>query len=169
LLLGGILTQGLSWRWTLFINPLLASPTAASRAILLLPGSPVTTRPHLEIPGTLAASSGLGTLVYGLSHAETSGWISSVTVACLAGSVLLLAVFVAIERRSPNPLVPLRVLTDRDRSGAYLAVLLVGSGLFGVFLLLTFYLERRLGYSAVQTGLAFLPLVAVDVVPTGAE
>jgi EmrB/QacA subfamily drug resistance transporter len=162
LLLGGVLTQNLSWRWTLYVNPLLALPTAAGLAILL-PNRPVTTRPHLDIPGTLTASAGLAALVYGFSHAQSSGWSSSLTIACLAGSVLLLAAFVAIERRSSNPLLPLRVLNDRNRSGSYLAVLLVGIGLFGIFLLLTYYLQRLLGYSPVKTGLAFLPMVAANI------
>jgi hypothetical protein len=85
------------------------------------------------------------------------------TIACLGGSVLLLAVFVAIERRSPNPLLPLHVLADRDRSGSYIAILLTGIGLFGVILLLTYYLQRLLGYSPVKTGLAFLPMVVATV------
>lgn len=81
---------------------------------------------------------------------------------------MLLAGFVAVERRSPSPLLPLRILNDRNRSGAYLVVLLVGIGLFGVFLLLTYFLQRLLGYSPVTTGLAFLPLVAVDIVTSTA-
>jgi Major Facilitator Superfamily len=109
-------------------------------------------------------SAGLAALVYGLSHAQSSGWSSSLTIACFAASVLLLGVFVAIERRSPNPLMPLRLFDDRNRSGSYLAVLLVGIGLFGVFLLLTYYLQRLLGYSPIKTGLAFLPMVAANVV-----
>jgi EmrB/QacA subfamily drug resistance transporter len=163
LLLGGVLTQYLSWRWTLYINVLLAVPTVAG-VLVLLGESPVTTRPRLDIPGTLAVSSGLAALVYGFSHAQSSGWSSSLTIACLAASVLLLAIFVAIESRSPNPLLPLRLLENRNRSGSYLAVLLVGIGLFGVFLLLTYYLQRLLGYSPVKTGLAFLPMVVANVI-----
>jgi EmrB/QacA subfamily drug resistance transporter len=163
LLLGGVLTQDLSWRWTLYVNPLLSLPTAAGLAILLTNG-PVTTKPRLDIPGTLAASAGLAALVYGFSHAQSSGWGSVLTVACLVGSVVLLAIFVAIESRSANPLIPLRVLADRNRSGSYLAVLLVGIGLFGVFLLLTYYLQRLLGYSPVKTGVAFLPMVAANII-----
>src|SRR5246127_1730173 len=163
LLLGGVLTQYLSWRWTLYINVFLVVPTVAG-VLVLLGQSPVTTKPRLDIPGTLAVSSGLAALVYGFSHAQSSGWSSSLTIACLAASVLLLASFVAIESRSPNPLLPLRLLADRNRSGSYLAVLLVGIGLFGVFLLLTYYLQRLLGYSPVKTGLAFLPMVIANVI-----
>jgi EmrB/QacA subfamily drug resistance transporter len=163
LLLGGVLTQDLSWRWTLYVNPLLALPTAAGLAILLT-NIPVTTRPHLDIPGTVTASGGLAALVYGFSHAQSSGWGASLTIACLVGSVVLLAIFVTIESRSANPLIPLRVLADRNRSGSFLAVLLVGVGLFGVFLLLTYYLQRLLGYSPVKTGVAFLPMVAANII-----
>jgi predicted MFS family arabinose efflux permease len=157
-----VLTQDLSWRWTLFISPVLALPTAAGLAVLL-PNQPIDSRPHLDVRGTLTASAGLAALVYGFSHAQSSGWGSWLTVACLAGSVVLLAVFVVIESRSPNPLIPLRVLADRNRSGAYLSVLLVGIGLFGVFLLLTYYLQRQLGYSPIKTGVAFLPMIAANI------
>jgi EmrB/QacA subfamily drug resistance transporter len=163
LLLGGVLTEYLSWRWTLYVNVLIVMPTV-SGVLFLLRQSPVTTKPHLDLPGTLAVSGGLAALVYGFSHAQSSGWSSSLTIACLAASVLLLAVFAAIESRSRNPLLPLRLLEDRNRSGSYLAVLFVGIGLFGVFLLLTYYLQRLLGYSPVKTGLAFLPMVVANVI-----
>jgi EmrB/QacA subfamily drug resistance transporter len=163
LLLGGVLTQSLSWRWTLYISPILALPTAVGVAILL-EQRPVTTRPHLDIPGTLTASAGLAALVYGFSHAQSSGWGSPLTIGCLAGSVLLLSVFVVIEARTPSPLLPLRILADCDRAGSYLAVLLVGVGLFGVFLLLTYYLQGLLGYSPIEAGLAFLPMVVANIV-----
>jgi EmrB/QacA subfamily drug resistance transporter len=163
LLLGGVLTQTLSWRWTFFVNPLLALPTAAGVAILL-EQRPVTNRPHLDIPGTLTASAGLAALVFGFSHVQSSGWGSPLTIGCLVGSVLLLSVFVTIEAHTPSPLLPLRILADCDRSGSYLAVLLVGIGLFGVFLLLTYYLQGLLGYSPIQSGLAFLPMVIVNIV-----
>lgn len=162
LLLGGVLTQNLSWRWTLYVNLFLALPTAVGLAVLLTQ-RPVGPRPRLDIGGTLTASAGLAALVYGFSHAQSSGWSSVLTLACLAGSVLLLASFVAIESRSPNALIPLRILRDRERSGAYLAVLLIGIGLFGVFLLLTYYLQRLLGYSPVKTGLAFLPMIGANI------
>ena len=163
LLLGGVLTQYLSWRWTLYINVFLVVPTVAG-VLVLLRSSPVTTRPRLDIPGTFVVSGGLAALVYGFSHAQSSGWGSSLTIGCLVASVVLLAGFVAIESRSANPLLPLRLLENRNRSGSYLAVLLVGIGLFGVFLLLTYYLQRLLGYSPVKTGLAFLPMVVANVI-----
>jgi len=163
LVLGGVLTQSLSWRWTLYVNLFLALPTAAG-VVILLGRRGAASKPRLDIPGTLTVSAGLAALVYGFSHAQSSGWGSSLTIGCFAASLLLLAGFVVIERRSPNPLLPLRLLHDRSRSGAYLAVLLVGIGLFGVFLLLTYYMQRLLGYSPIKTGLAFLPMVAVNVI-----
>jgi EmrB/QacA subfamily drug resistance transporter len=163
LLLGGVLTQYLSWRWTLYVNDFLVVPTVAG-VLVLLRSTPVTTKLRLDIPGTLVVSGGLAALVYGFSHAQSSGWKSSLTIASFAVSVFLLASFVVIESRSHNPLLPLRLLANRNRSGSYLAVLLVGIGLFGVFLLLTYYLQRLLGYSPVKTGLAFLPMVGANVI-----
>jgi EmrB/QacA subfamily drug resistance transporter len=163
LVLGGVLTQSLSWRWTLYVNLFLALPTAVG-VLILISRRTATSRPHLDIPGTLTVSAGLAALVFGFSHAQTSGWGSPLTVGCFAVSLLMLASFVAIEHRSPNPLLPLRLLQDRTRSVAYLAVLLVGIGLFGVFLLLTYYLQRLLGYSPIKTGVAFLPMVAANVI-----
>lgn len=163
LLLGGVLTQYLSWRWTLYVNAFIVVPSVAG-VLALLGETPVTTKPRLDIPGTLVVSGALAALVYGFSHAQSSGWRSSTTIACLAASVLLLAAFVAIESRSPNPLLPLRLLENRNRSGSYLAVLLVAIGLFSGFLLLTYYLQRLLGYTPVKTGLAFLPMVGANVI-----
>src|SRR5919108_44652 len=118
----------------------------------------------------LASSAGLFALVYGFTKAETNGWGAAVTLGFLAAGVVLLAVFVAIQRRSPHPLLPLRVVLDRNRSGAYLAVGVVGAGMFGVFLFLTYYLQRTLGFTPVETGLAFLPMVgALMITATGAS
>src|SRR6201999_2058452 len=96
LLIGGVLTQDLSWRWTLYVNVLLALPTAAGVAILL-EHRPTTAMPRLDLPGTLTASAGLGALVYGFSRAQSSGWTASITVACLVASVVLLGLFVLLE------------------------------------------------------------------------
>src|SRR5204862_5911888 len=112
------------------------------------------------VPGTLAASGGLFALVYGFSNAQTHGWGATLTIGMLAASVVLLAIFVAIERRVEHPLLPLRVVLDRNRGGSYAAVGIVGVGMFGVFLFLTYYLQQTLGFSPVETGLAFLPMMA---------
>ena len=168
LLLGGVLTQYLDWRWSLYVNVFLAVP-AALGAVRLLGGETGARdgRPHIDVPGTIAASGGLFGLVYGFSNAETHGWGAGLTIAGLAVGVALLAAFVAIERRVEHPLLPLRVVADRRRGGAYLAVAIVGAGMFGVFLFLTYYLQQTLGFSPLGTGLAFLPMMAV-LMPTGA-
>jgi predicted MFS family arabinose efflux permease len=116
-------------------------------------------RPRIDVPGTLTASGGLFALVYGFSNAETHGWGAPTTIAFLGAGVALLAAFVAIQRRAEHPLLPLRVVLDRNRGGSYLAVGIVGAGMFGVFLFLTYYLQQTLGYSPVKTGLAFLPMI----------
>lgn len=112
---------------------------------------------HYDIPGALTVTLGLVALVYGFTKAETTGWASSTTVALLAVAVILLATFVTIEMRSAHPLLPLRVVLDRNRGGSFLASLLVGAALFGMFLFLSYYLQGTLHYSALKSGFAFLP------------
>jgi EmrB/QacA subfamily drug resistance transporter len=163
LLLGGVLTEYLSWRWCLYVNLALALPALLGAAALLRARTDAA-RPKLDVPGTLTASAGLFSLVYGFSHAQTSSWGNGVTVGFLAAAVAFLAAFVTIQQRSSHPLLPLRVVADRNRGGAFLAVLLVGAGMFGVFLFLTYYLQQTLGYSPVKTGLAFLPMMGTIVV-----
>jgi EmrB/QacA subfamily drug resistance transporter len=158
LLLGGVLTEHLSWRWTLYVNLLFAVP-AALGALALLTRQVRETRPHIDLPGTLTASGGLFALVYGFAQAETHGWGSPITLGFLAAGAALLAAFVAIERRAAHPLLPLRVVLDRNRGGSYLATGIAGAGMFGVFLFLTYYLQQTLGYSPIQTGFAFLPML----------
>jgi len=157
LLLGGTLTQVLDWRWCLYVSIVFAVP-AAIAAVRLLHHVPVPERPRLDIPGALVASTGLFSLVFGLAHAETDGWGDTVTVAFLTASAVLLVAFVALQRRVANPLLPLRVVTDRNRGGSYLAIAVAGAGIFGVFLFLTFYLQNTKGLDPLETGLAFLPM-----------
>jgi EmrB/QacA subfamily drug resistance transporter len=167
LILGGALTEYVDWRWTMFVNLMLAIPAAAA-AVRLIPGDAVqTSRSRIDLPGTLTASAGLLALVYGFSNAETHSWGSPVTIAALAAAGALLATFVAIERRVAHPLLPLRVVTDRARGGGFLALGIVGAGMFGVFLFLTYYLQQTLGFSPLGSGLAFLPMVAM-IMPAGA-
>lgn len=159
LLLGGVLTEYLSWRWCLFVNLAFAIPAAFAARALLRAGA-AAVRPRIDVPGTLTATLGLFSLVYGFNHAETHGWASEMTLAFLAAGVVLLAAFAAIQRRVAHPLLPPRVVLDRNRGGCYLAVGIVGVGLFGSFFFLTFYLQQTLGYSPLKTGFAFLPQVA---------
>jgi EmrB/QacA subfamily drug resistance transporter len=167
LILGGALTEYLDWRWTMFVNLVLAIPAAAA-ALRLLPDDAVhASRSRIDLPGTLTASAGLFALVYGFSNAESHGWGSPVTIAGLAAAAALLATFVAIERRVQNPLLPLRVVADRARGGGFLALAVVGAGMFGVFLFLTYYMQQTLGFSPLVSGLAFLPMMAM-ILPAGA-
>jgi EmrB/QacA subfamily drug resistance transporter len=160
LLLGGVLTEYLSWRWCLYVNLAFAIPAALGGMAYLHSGTQHGTgpRPRLDIPGAVTVSLGLFALVYGFSNAETNGWGDPLTAVLIVVSIVLLAVFVAIERRVENPLLPLRVILDRNRGGSYLAMGIVGIGMFGVFLFLTYYLQQTLGFSPVKTGLAFLPM-----------
>jgi EmrB/QacA subfamily drug resistance transporter len=163
LLLGGVLTQALSWRWCLYVNLAIAVPTAfAAMRLLRNEGDPE--RPRIDLPGVLVATGGLFALVYGFSNAETHSWTAGVTIVALVLSVLLLSAFVAIERRASHPLLPLHIVWDRARGGAYASIALAGSGVFGVFLFLTYYLQQNLGFSPLKTGVAFLPMTAVIVV-----
>lgn len=166
LLLGGILTEYLSWRWVMFVNLAFAVP-AIFGAVSLMHDEVSAARTRIDIPGTITATAGLFAIVYGFSEAERSGWGDPVTIAFLAGGVVLLAVFAFIQRRAAHPLLPLRVILDRDRGGSYLAVGISGAGMFGVFLFLTFFLQQNLGYTPVKTGLAFLPMcLAIMAVAT---
>jgi EmrB/QacA subfamily drug resistance transporter len=162
LLLGGVLTQALSWRWSLYVNLAIAVPTAIF-AMRIIQNERQPHRPRIDLPGTLLASGGLFGLVYGFSSAETSSWSSATTIVSLAASVVLLIGFLAVERRSDHPLLPLHIVADRARGGAYATIAIAGSAVFAVFLFLTYYLQQNLGYSPLKTGLAFLPLTAMIV------
>jgi EmrB/QacA subfamily drug resistance transporter len=157
LLLGGVLTEYLSWRWCLYVNLAIAG-VAATGAFLLLTNVAHPDKPRLDIPGTLTASAGLFALVYGFSHASESSWSDGLTIGALVAGVVLLAVFVVIEQRTAHPLLPLRVVLDRDRGGSYAAMGLSAIAMFGVFLFLTYYLQQNLGFTPIKTGLAFLPM-----------
>jgi EmrB/QacA subfamily drug resistance transporter len=166
LLLGGLLTEYASWRWTLLISTPIAI-VAALAAARFVTESRAEGDTRYDVPGALAATAGLTTLVYGFTKANTDGWGSRVTISLLAAAVALLATFVVIELRSRHPLLPMRVILDRSRGGSYLAALLVGTGLFGVFLFLTFYFQQTLGYSALMSGVAFLPFTAGIILGAG--
>ncbi len=162
LLLGGALTQALSWRWCLYVNLVIAVPTAIL-SLRVLRNHADPDRPRIDIPGVLTAFGGLFALVYGFSNAETNSWSDPVTVIALALSVVLLVSFIVIERRVAHPLLPLQVIWDRARGGAYASILLAGSGVFGVFLFLTYFMQQNLALSPLTTGVAFLPMTALVV------
>ncbi len=158
LLLGGFLTSYVSWRWTLFVN-LAIGAVAIAGAAVLLSNSRTTARPRLDLPGVFTATAGLFALVYGFSHAETTSWGDAYTVISLAVAVVLLVVFVAIERRVSQPLLPLRIVVDRNRGGAFIAMFAAGAAMSGTFLFLTYYMQGTLQYSPIVTGFAYLPLI----------
>ncbi len=159
LLLGGALTEYLSWRWTLYVNLLFAAVAFAGGA-LLLERQPSPVKPKLDIPGVLLVSGALFCLVYGFSNAAGRSWHAPSTWGFLAVGAVLLAVFAFWMSRAAHPLLPPRVVLDRNRGGAYLSMLIASAGLFGIFLFLTYYLQQTLGYSPLVTGVAFLPISA---------
>ncbi|MEA2194148.1 MAG: hypothetical protein QOG42_582 [Solirubrobacteraceae bacterium] len=163
LIMGGVLTEYLSWRWCLYVNLAFAIPAALAATALLHNEIPEH-RSRIDVPGTLTATGGLFAVVYGLANAETQGWADATTIGMLVASVALLAGFVLIQMRSANPLLPLRVVLDRNRGGSFLAMVLAGAGMFGVFLFLTYYLQQNLGFSPIQTGFAFLPMTVSIVI-----
>jgi EmrB/QacA subfamily drug resistance transporter len=162
LLLGGFLTEYLSWRWCLYVNVVLAVIGVAG-AVRLLASHPRDPDVHVDWPGTVLVVAGLVAVVYGLSEASTAGWGAPLTLALLAAGVAMLAVFVLVEQRVQHPLLPLRIAVNRFRGGAYLAIGLSAIGIFGIFLFLTYYFQLTLAYSPVKSGLAFLPMVAAIV------
>ena len=163
LILGGALTQALSWRWCLYVNLVIAVPTTLV-ALRLLVNHRAPERDPIDIPGVLTSALGLFALVYGFSNAETHSWSATATIVALVASPVLLTAFVLIERRAKHPLLPLHIIWDRARGGAYTTIALAGAGIFAVFLFLTYFLQQQLGLSPLTTGLAFLPLTGVLVV-----
>jgi EmrB/QacA subfamily drug resistance transporter len=163
LILGGALTQAFSWRWCLYVNLVIAIPTTLV-ALRLLVNHTAPEREPIDIPGVLTSSLGLFALVYGFSNAETHSWGATATVVALIASPVLLTAFVLIERRAEHPLLPLHIVLNRARGGAYTTIALAGAGIFAVFLFLTYFLQQQLGLSPLTTGLAFLPLTGVLVV-----
>src|SRR5438105_1816432 len=159
LVLGGVLTEYFSWRWCLYVNLVFAAIAAAGALAYLRGGRPAS-RPRMDWPGAVLACAGLFAIVFGFSQAETAGWTAALTVGSLVGGVVLLAGFVVAEQRVPHPLLPLRVIVDRARGGAYVAVGISGLAIFGTFLFLTFYLQVVKGFSPLTTGLLFLPMTA---------
>lgn len=159
LVLGGLLTEYLSWQWVMYVNIPLAL-SAAAGAALVLAESRGQERPRIDVVGAVLGTAGLVALVYGFSNAATHGWAAPLTAGPLGAGLALLVAFVVVEARRPNPLLPLRIVAHRSRGGAYLAFTLVMIAMFGMFLLVSFYLQTVAGYTALQAGLAFLPFAA---------
>ncbi|HEV2256541.1 MAG TPA: MFS transporter, partial [Streptosporangiaceae bacterium] len=167
LMAGGLLVEYASWRWVLFVNVPIGL-VVAFLAARVLPES-ARRRGQFDLPGAVTGSLGLGALVYGLSYAATtpdgvSHWGDTKVIVSLVAAVVLLVAFGFIEVRSKQPLVPMRVLRSRDRTGSYLISLCVGTSLFGMFFFLTLFVQNVWGYSALKTGIAYLPLIGMVIV-----
>ncbi|WP_371566359.1 MFS transporter [Streptomyces canus] len=163
LVLGGLLTEYLDWRWTLYVNDVIAV-LALVGAVVFIGRSVPAERPRLDIPGVVLVSGGLFGIVYGFANAETHDWDNWMTWGFLAAGGILLVAFFLWQARAKHPVLPLRVLADRDRAAALSTILISSAGMFGVFLFLTYYLQSTLGYSPVKNGVAFLPMVGALMV-----
>jgi EmrB/QacA subfamily drug resistance transporter/deazaflavin-dependent oxidoreductase (nitroreductase family) len=163
LIVGGLIASYLSWRWVLFVNVPIAVVLAVA-APRVLAGSTGRSG-HLDLPGAISVTTGMTLLVYGLSRAATHSWTDAATIAGIGSGLALLTVFLLIELRSKQPLMPLRVLAARNRAGAYALRMVAGATTLSVLFFLTQFAQNVLGYSPLQAGVAFLPL-GVGVVIT---
>jgi EmrB/QacA subfamily drug resistance transporter len=176
LIVGGILTEYASWRWCLGVNVPIALATAVA-AVYIVHESKAQDGTRYDLPGAVLATLGLVSLVYGFTEAakqkdpgrsaEVLGWTAGSTLFFLIAAVVLLVGFIVWELRVDNPLLPLRIILDRNRGGSYLVFLLVGAGLFAMFLFLTYYFQITLGYSPLRAGLAMLPFSGGIIIAAG--
>jgi EmrB/QacA subfamily drug resistance transporter len=165
LLLGGVLTEYLSWRWCLYVNLVFAG-IAATGAMLLLRRQASAGRPALDLPGAVLVCAGMFCIVYGFANAALHPWSVPGTWGFLVAGLVLLVGFAWRQATARHPLLPLRVVLNRSRGGAYLTMLIAASGMFGIFLFLTYYLQQTLHYSPVLTGVAYLPMIGCMLVCT---
>jgi EmrB/QacA subfamily drug resistance transporter len=166
-LLGGILTSGLSWRWVLFVNVPIGIAEATFAPRLLLESKAEDGTEGFDIPGAVTVTAGLALLVYTVVDAVNVGWGSTGTLVRLAGSVALLAAFVVIERRQRHPLLPFSIFRLRTLRGADIVGLLIGMSLFSMFFFISLYLQDVLHFSAIKTGVSYLPLAVVIIISAG--
>jgi len=168
LILGGTLTEYASWRWCLYINVPIAIAAFIAGTILVTESKSGGGSSY-DVPGAILGTAGLVALVYGFTEAAKTGvgWLSAQTIGFLVGAAILLVAFVLVELRSVSPLLPMRVVLDRNRGGSYLASLLSFAGLFAMFLFLSYYFQYNLGWSALKSGVAFLPFSGGIIVTSG--
>lgn len=166
LMLGGVLTQFLGWRSCLYVNVPIAIIACIGARFCERDESPDVRR-RLDVAGAVLVTGGLVAVVYACSLAVSAGWESASVILLLVGGVVLLGAFVVVEYRGSSPLLPLRIVANRVRSGAYLSVALAIIGMFGLFLFLTYYFQVIVGYSPVLAGLAFLPMSAAILIGSG--
>ena len=163
-LLGGVLTSYLSWSWVFFINIPVGVAAIVLAPVLLQESRAELAHRHFDFPGAASITAGLMLLVYATTRATTDGWGAGTTIGLLAGAAALVLAFIAIELRSPSPLLPLRIFRVRSLTGANAAMAIVGSVAFSEFFLLTLYLQDVLHYSAMQSGAAFVAFAGAVVV-----
>ncbi|MEU5599529.1 DHA2 family efflux MFS transporter permease subunit [Streptomyces sp. NPDC020298] len=165
LLGGGLITEWLNWRWCLYVNVPIGALVVAG-ALMLLPNLPAQRGVKVDVPGAALSAAGMVALVYGFGEAADHGWSSARVIGLLAAAVVLLTAFVALQARGRNPLLPLSVLADRDRAGAFIGIGLTMIGLFGLMFILTYQLQGVMDYSPLRTGLAILPATVATVLTT---
>jgi EmrB/QacA subfamily drug resistance transporter len=158
LVLGGVITEWLSWRWVLFVNVPIGIMVVLAAPLFL----PETQRQpgHFDVAGALTSTAGMILLVYGIIRAGADGWTNQVALAAFAAAVILLALFLLRESRAAQPITPLRLFTDRNRAGSYVTRLLLVAGMFGMFFFLTQFVQNILHFTPLQAGISFLPMTA---------
>jgi EmrB/QacA subfamily drug resistance transporter len=166
-LFGGILTDGLGWEWVLWINVPVALVVAAFAPRLIAESRSESATRHFDAAGAVTVTAGLSLLVYAIVDATDAGWASLQTLGLLGISAALIASFIVIELRSKSPLMPFRIFRIRTLTGANAVGLLVGASLFSMFFFITLYMQQVLGYSAIEAGLAYLPLALMIIVSAG--
>ncbi|HEX4751437.1 MAG TPA: DHA2 family efflux MFS transporter permease subunit [Solirubrobacterales bacterium] len=166
-LLGGVLTEGLGWEWVLWVNVPIGMIAAALAPTLIAETRSEDETRHFDIAGAVTITLGLSAFVFALLDAETAGWGSFQTIGTIVASLLLLAAFVAIERRSRAPLVPFSIFRVRTVTGANVVGILVGASLFSMFYFISLYMQQVLGYSPIKAGLSYLPLAISIILSAG--
>ena len=167
MLLGGILTSGLSWRWVLFVNVPIGLAAAAAAPRVLVESRSDDAGKSFDIPGAITVTAGLALLVYAVVEAVNDGWGSTVTILRLAGAAVLLIAFVLIEMREKDPLMPFSIFRLRTLRGANIVGLLIGMSLFSMFFFISLYLQEVLGFSPIKTGVSYLPLAVGIIISAG--
>ncbi len=166
-LLGGILTSGLGWQWVLFVNAPIGIAAALLAPRLLDESKAEGPRGRLDIAGAVTVTAGLSLLVYALVDAQNAGWGSLRTIGLLSLAAILLIAFVAIEQRTKEPLVPLKIFRLPTIAGANVSGLLIGASLFSMFFFISLYMQQVLGYGALKAGVSYLPLAVTIIISAG--
>ncbi|WP_242582923.1 MFS transporter [Streptomyces sp. MST-110588] len=164
LIAGGLLTEYLDWRWCLYVNVPVALIALVGAVVFLRDRVGRSHRARLDVPGVVLGCGGLVAIVYGCSEAQPRGWDDGLVVGMLVGGVVVLGAFMWWQTRAPGPLLPLHIVRDRNRAGAFLTMALATIAMFGMFLFMTYYFQVVLGYSPVKTGLAYLPMTVSIIV-----